>query len=135
MPYSPAQLFALVDDIAAYPQFLPWCRATEVKSREGDRVVASITVAKMGIQKTFTTQNYNESPHKITMKFVDGPFKHLDGVWQFEALADGKGCQIILDIDYELMGGLFDKAFGTVFHSIANSMVDAFCQRAKELYG
>lgn len=135
MPYPPAQMFALVDDIANYPEFLPWCSASHVQERTATTVLASIEIYKMGLRKKFTTRNHNQSPHKITMEFVNGPFKYLNGMWQFLELDEGKGCTIVLDIDYELIGGFLDKAFGAVFNPIANSMVDAFCQRAKQIYG
>ena len=134
MPYTPAQMFALVDDIDHYPEFLPWCSATKIKERTATTVLASIEIHKMGLRKKFTTRNHNEAPHKITMEFVNGPFKYLNGMWQFLEIDGDNGCKIMLDIDYQLVGGILDKAFGAVFNTIANSMVDAFCQRAKHIY-
>lgn len=131
--YSCEQLFDLVDDIEQYPLFLPGCRSAIVKERIEPVVIASLEIVRMGMHKTFTTRNQNDKPYRITMQFLDGPFKYLNGTWQFEPL--GNGCKISLHIDYELSGGLMNKMFGGVFHQLADSLVDAFCERAKVMYG
>lgn len=133
MPFTAAQMFDLVDEIEHYPEFLPWCRSTQILARTADSVQASIEISRMGIHKSFTTRNDNQRPTQITLHFINGPFKQLDGYWRFEKL--GEGCKVILNIDYEMTGGFLDKAFGSVFHGIANSLVDAFCERAKVVYG
>jgi len=132
MPYSCEQMFDLVDGIERYPDFLPWCRSAVVMERSESTVIASLEISKMGIHKTFTTRNQNVKPRQIHMEFVDGPFHYLHGEWQFEPLGDG--CKITFNIDYELTSGLLNKAFGGVFHGLANSLVDAFCERARAIY-
>lgn len=133
MPYSCEQMFDLVDGIEHYPVFLPWCRSVEIKERGASTVVASIEIFKMGVHKAFTTRNQNSRPGEIKMEFIDGPFHYLQGRWEFNSL--GQGCEVSLVIDYELSGGFLNKAFGGVFHSLANSLVDAFCERARAVYG
>jgi len=134
LPYSAQQMFELVDDIEKYPEFLPNCAgATEIERNENS-VVASLAVAKGGFEKVFTTKNTNKPYDSIEMTLVDGPFKHLNGVWTFEAL-DEHACKIELVVSFEFSNALVGFAFGSVFNSLAESFVDAFSQRAKQVYG
>ena len=57
VPYTAAHMYDLVNDIEAYPLFLPWCRSTTVHSRSDDEVRATIEIAKGRLQKSFTTLN------------------------------------------------------------------------------
>jgi len=132
--YSAAEMFRLVDDIDGYAAFLPWCRSAEVHSRSEDQVEASIEVAKGGVQKRFSTLNRLQQDKMIEMRLIEGPFKHLQGFWRFEAL-DEQACKVSLDLDFEFSNKLMSMAFGTVFSQIANTLVDAFCKRAVDVYG
>lgn len=134
VPYAAGEMYALVDDIAAYPRFLPWCKSTTVLSRNEDEVRASIELARGGIQKSFTTCNRNQRNKMIEMRLVEGPFHHLEGFWRFDAL-DERACKVSLDMDFEFSNKWVGLAIGPVFNQIANSLVDAFCQRAVEVYG
>lgn len=132
--YTPAEMFALVDDIEAYPDFLPWCRSSHEVFRKGDEVEASIELAKGVLNKTFTTRNRLEKDKLIEMRLVEGPFKQLEGCWRFEPLGEG-ACKIMLDLEYEFSNTLLRMTVGPVFNKIANSLVDAFTQRAVAIYG
>lgn len=132
--FSAAQMFALVDDIPAYPQFLPWCSAASEKQRDGDDVVASIQIARGGFQRAFTTRNRLQKDKMIEMRLVEGPFRHLQGFWRFEALDEG-ACKVSLDIEFEFDSKLLAFTLGPVFGQICNSLVDAFVTRAKVKYG
>ena len=143
VPYSPAEMFALVDDVEAYPQFLPWCRSATVWSRTDDEVRASVELAKGGIQKSFTTLNRNQQDKMIEMRLVEGPFRHLQGYWRFDRLGNGSpdggdmspACKVSLDLEYEFSNALLAMTVGPVFNQIANKLVDAFSQRAVTVYG
>ncbi len=135
VPYSPAQMFALVDDVPSYPEFLPWCGAARELHRDEDEVEASVEIAKGSLRKTFTTRNRLQKDKMIEMRLVSGPFKHLEGFWRFDALGDGQACKVSLDLDFEFANRLLSMAVGPVFHAIANSLVDAFVQRARDVYG
>ena len=137
VPYSPAEMFALVDDIESYPQFLPWCRSSTVWSRDGDEVKASVELAKGAIQKSFTTVNRNQQDKMIEMRLVEGPFHHLEGFWRFDALGagDAVACKVSLDLEYEFSNALLAMTVGPVFNQVANKLVDAFSQRAVTVYG
>jgi len=134
VPYTPAQMFALVDDIEAYPAFLPWCRGARVLSRTDDEVKATIELSKGGVEKAFTTCNRNQKDKMIEMRLVEGPFKHLEGFWRFDALGD-EGCKVSFDLEFEFASRMLGMVVGPVFSQIANSLVDSFHKRAVEVYG
>lgn len=133
VPYTAKQMFALVDDIPAYPEFLPWCHGASVHKREGEFVEASIEVASMGIHKAFTTRNKLTAHSQINLSLVDGPFKSLEGDWRFVPVGD-EGCRVSLRLEFEYSGSWAHIAFGAVFSHIAGQLVDAFCDRAKTVY-
>lgn len=134
VPYRPPQMFALVDDIAAYPQFLPWCRSAEELERSADEVKACLEIAYSGLHKSFTTLNRMQQGKVIEMRLVEGPFKRLEGYWRFDALGD-EGTRISLDLEFEFSNTLVGLTLGPVFSQIANTLVDAFTQRAVSVYG
>ncbi len=134
LPYTAAQMFALVDDIKRYPEFLPWCRSTREWERSEDEVRASIELAKGAIHKTFTTHNRMQKDKMIEMRLVEGPFHHLEGFWRFEPLGD-EACKVTLDMEYEFSNALLKMTVGPVFNQITNTLMDAFCRRAVEIYG
>lgn len=132
--YSAEQMFALVDDIAAYAEFLPWCSESTVLSRTESEVTASLGVSHSGLNKSFTTRNVNQPYEQITMQLVEGPFSRLEGVWRFQQLGVD-GCKVILDLDFEFKSKLVGMTFGPIFGQMAGTMVDAFTQRAVQIYG
>ncbi len=131
--HSAARMFALVNDISRYPEFLPWCASTEVLQQDDSEITASLEVARGGIRQRLTTQNQLVAPQTINIKLVDGPFQSLRGTWHFQALADD-ACKVILRLEFEFSGALSRMTFGPVFSQAANTMVDSFCRRADELY-
>ncbi|MES2204925.1 MAG: type II toxin-antitoxin system RatA family toxin [Pseudomonadota bacterium] len=134
LPYSPEALYQLVNDVKCYPEFLPWCHATEIIEQSDVLMRASIFIKKMGIAKTFSTKNDLELNKKINMQLMNGPFKYLMGEWQFIAIQD-LGCKIILDLDFEFLPGLMNLPFKKVFEPAADSMLQSFVTRAHALYG
>ena len=133
-PYSAQQMFELVNDVARYPDFLPWCSKGEVLEHDGNEMVAAVHISKGPVQQAFTTRNRIVPYEQIDMTLVDGPFKHLQGQWRFTPLADN-ACKVEFDIEYEVAGGLFGKLLAPVFEQIATTLVEAFCQRARSEYG
>jgi ribosome-associated toxin RatA of RatAB toxin-antitoxin module len=131
--HTASEMFALVDDVSSYKEFLPWCGGSEELSRNEDEVKASVMISHSGLNKTFTTLNRLQKNKMIEIKLVDGPFKHLYGFWKFESLSED-ACKISLELEYEYSNMLLGLAIGPVFNQIANSMVDSFCQRAEVIY-
>jgi len=134
VPYSPQEMFALVSDVDAYPRFLPWCSDAQVLESQGDEVTARIAFAVGGVSKSFTTRNHHTPGRRIEMQLVEGPFSDLRGYWQFDPLGDA-GCKISLSLKYNFSSRMVRMVVGPVFGQIANSLVDAFQQRAAEVYG
>ncbi|HTO20127.1 MAG TPA: type II toxin-antitoxin system RatA family toxin [Pseudomonas sp.] len=134
LPYPAQALYDLVNDVASYPQFLPWCSASEVLESDASQMRASLTVAKGGVSQRFITRNQLVPGESIVMDLEQGPFKQLHGVWHFKALTD-KACKISLDLAFDYDGPLIKATLGPLFNQAANTLVDAFCQRAKQLHG
>ena len=133
VPHTQRQMFELVNGIEDYPRFLPWCHASRVISRTEKEVVAELNVVWKGIHKSFTTRNQLYPYERTDITLVNGPLQRLDGIWCFHAL-DEQACKIILDLEFEFTGRFIDKLFQPIFQHIANTLVDAFCQRARDLY-
>ena len=134
LPYPAQALYDLVNDVASYPQFLPWCSASEILEASETHMLASLEVAKGGIGQRFVTRNVLLPGQRIEMNLQEGPFSSLNGVWEFKALGD-KACKISLDLTFDYAGPLVRATLGPLFNQATNTMVDAFCQRAKQLHG
>jgi len=132
--YSARQMFELVNNIEDYPRFLPWCRKSEIIKRTDTQVEAALDIHWKGISKTFITRNDLHPYERMEITLVSGPFRHLEGRWQFIAL-EANACKVSVELEFEFTGSLVDKMFQPVFHYIANSLVEAFCKRAVEVYG
>jgi ribosome-associated toxin RatA of RatAB toxin-antitoxin module len=132
--YSPAQMFDLVNDVEAYPTRFPWCADATVLDRGTDVLVARLDLKFAGLRQSFTTRNTVDPPHRLHMSLVDGPFRSLDGVWDFLALGD-VGCKISLALDFDYASRLGGGAVKLGFQGLANRMVDDFCREAERVYG
>ncbi|HFE37710.1 MAG TPA: type II toxin-antitoxin system RatA family toxin [Gammaproteobacteria bacterium] len=133
VPFSAEKMFKLVDDIASYPQFLPWCKSTKIFSRDKATVKASIEIAKAGVHKSFTTLNHNDDYNRIELDLVEGPFKRLKGCWRFEALKPDAS-KVSLEIEFEFSNKLLGLTVGPVFSQICNTLVNSFVARAQDVY-
>ena len=132
--YSADEMYHLVNNVSAYPEFLPGCVDSKVEYACDKAMQAVVKVSKAGISQSFTTQNTLVEGQSITMNLVTGPFKHLTGGWTFTAL-DEKACKVNLDLQFEFSSSLVELAFGRVFHELVGSMVKSFSSRAKIVYG
>lgn len=131
---SAPRMFELVDRVEEYPRFLPWCGGTELLQRTDAITVARIHINYHGIRTDFSTENDKLFPTHMLIKLLDGPFRHLEGTWDFTPLGD-TACKIQFGLHYEFAHKLLEKAFGPVFHHIANTFVDSFVRRAEQLGG
>ncbi|GAB4358510.1 MAG: type II toxin-antitoxin system RatA family toxin [Gammaproteobacteria bacterium] len=134
VPYTTEQMFDLVNDVESYPEFLPWCEGCRIISHRGDEIRARLDLAKGGIRKAFTTSNRVQPGKMIEIRLVEGPFRLLEGFWRFDQVGERR-TRVSLDLEFEFSNRLAHLAFGPVFHQIANSLVEAFCKRAHEVYG
>ena len=101
--------------------------------RTDDKLVANLAINFHGVKQSFTTSNHNLRPTQMKMHLVDGPFKMLEGTWNFKALR-ADACKIDFDMHYEFSSIILEQLVGPVFGMIANSMVDSFCKRADTVY-
>ena len=131
--FSAEQMFHLVNDVASYPEFLPGCSGSRVIESTDENMVASVDVSKAGIRKTFVTRNELRDGEAILMDLVDGPFKSLKGGWYFTPL-DEHACKVELKLEFEFSSKMIEMVFGKIFNELTNNMVNAFTQRAKQVY-
>ena len=132
--YSAQQMYDLVERIEDYPKFLPWCGGVAILQREPARTLAKIDIDFHGVRAHFTTANRNRPPERIVVELVNGPFRRLDGTWQFLGL-EPDACKVEFKLDYEFATPVLEALIGPVFSRIANSFVDAFVKRAAAVYG
>jgi len=132
--YSAEQMFRLVDRVEDYPQFLPWCGGSSVQGREAGTVTATVVIDYRGIRQSFTTCNSRREPESIEVQLVDGPFRRLEGSWNFRPLGES-ACKVEFRLQYEFSNRILDKLLSPVFGHIANTFVDAFVKRAEQVYG
>ena len=134
LPYRPEQLFDLVADVGAYPEFLPWCIASRVRQREGDLLVADLVIGFKMVRERFTSRVTLDRPaRRIDVEYADGPFKYLQNHWLF--IDDTGGCMIDFYVDFEFRSRILQKLIQPLFHEATRRMVAAFEARAKVLYG
>ncbi len=134
LPYPAPAMFALVNDIASYPVFLPGCLGATVHSASDQEVTASLVLGKAGLRYTLTTRNELEPPLRMHMHLVDGPFRAFGAEWTFVPLGE-QACKASLEMNFEFSAGLLDAALATLFESTARELVNAVCARAEQLYG
>ena len=132
--YTPRQMFDLVNDVEAYPSRFRWCSAAQVLERDESGITARLDLRLAGLVQSFTTRNLNLPPDRIQMRFVDGPFKTLEGVWTFQALGEA-GSKVSLTLDFEFANRLAGAALRLGFQGLADRMVDDFCRVARDVYG
>ena len=135
--HSTDQMFALVNDVARYPEFLPWCaRATEVVQAPNLTDV-TMDIDFHGLHHSFTTRNQLTPGQQLTLTLVDGPFSHLDGLWLFTPLGtpEQHACKVELTLTYAFAHASLEALAGSAFDHIAASMVESFVKRAEQVYG
>lgn len=133
LPYDAHQLFALVCDIEAYPEFMDGCVGAQILSQEQNIVVAKLDLAKGGVRQSFSTRNLLEEPSRILLELVDGPFDSFSGCWHFRVLGDS-ACKISLDLEFTINNAVLGAAASRIFERVTNSLVDAISDRAKQVY-
>jgi ribosome-associated toxin RatA of RatAB toxin-antitoxin module len=127
--HSASRMFALVNDVAAYPRRFAWCDTAEVLETSDERVVARLDLGLGSLRTWFTTENVLSPPHHIDMHLKDGPFRKLSGRWQFHAL-DESACKVSLTLDFEPQSRLLLPALTLGFQGLADRMVNDFVRVA-----
>ena len=132
--HSAGQVYALVEDIEAYPRFLPWCAGAEVIERDAGRTVATLKIGFKGVRQSLTTENSNHEGDSIEMRLLKGPFRRFSARWRFQPLAP-RAARIEFTLEYEFANRVLARLLEPVFGHIADTMVRAFTRRADEIYG
>jgi ribosome-associated toxin RatA of RatAB toxin-antitoxin module len=127
--HSAARMFALVNDIEAYPRRFDWCDSAQVLEADASHVIARLDLGFGALRTWFTTENTLTPPHHIDMQLRDGPFRKLSGRWQFHAL-DESACKVTLTLDFEPQSRLLAPALALGFQGLADRMVDDFVRIA-----
>jgi len=128
-----AEMFDLVNDVESYPQFLHWCRSARIEERGENFVKATLDIGVSGIHKSFTTRNTFERPRRLDIELITGPFRHLDGLWEFEDVGDGES-EVSVTLSFEVVRSPLSMVFSMVFEELVRAQVAAFVQRADDIY-
>ena len=132
--FSAAQLYALVEHVEDYPEFLPWCRAARVHLRTAVRTRATLDIGLKGVTQSLTTENANRPGAAIEMRMVEGPFRHFAATWKFTPLGES-AAKIEFAMAYKFGRMAPSRLLEPLFDHIADTMVDAFTRRAHAVYG
>jgi|SRR5215471_460610 len=138
VPYSPDQMFLLVDDFERYGEFLPWVARAELLERKETERIGRLQISRSGLNEQFTTRNVVSPPHRLEMHLLDGPFRVLEGVWTFDAVGNtnqAQGTRIGLNLRFEFKSKMMDMLLASKFAATCDALVDAFANRAREVYG
>lgn len=134
LPYTPEQLFTLVIEVEKYPEFLPWCVASRVTSREEGAFYADLVIGYKMVRERFSSKVTITEPDHIHIEYLDGPMRHLSNHWRFIREPD-ESCTIDFFVDFEFKNRFFQNLMGLFFEKAVRKMVEAFEVRATELYG
>jgi ribosome-associated toxin RatA of RatAB toxin-antitoxin module len=134
LPYRAQQIFELVSDIEAYPQYMDGCVGAEILRREEGVLEARLDLARGGLRHSFSTRNRSLESRAIKLELIDGPFDHFEGQWGFMALGDD-ACKVSLQIEFGVSGAVRGMAAAKLFNRVTNNLIDALGKRAKQVYG
>ena len=139
MPYSADEMYALIADVASYPEFLPWCAASRIRSRkptpEGEVVDADLVISFKLFRERFGSRvTLRPEMKEIDVAYLDGPFRYLNNHWKFR-LIDETRCEVDFFVDFEFKSRTLQAIIGVVFNEAMQRIVRAFEARAEELYG
>lgn len=134
VPFSAGSMFELVADVESYPAFLPGCTSARIHERDGHQVIASIALAEGPLRTEFRTRNVLDPSRSIDMQLEDGPFSSLHGEWVFVPLGPA-GSRVSLSVRFAFSSRAIDLLLGPVFEALCNRLVDAFVERARDVYG
>jgi len=134
VPYTAEQMFALVEDIERYPEFVPWISSAQRLESTPDQVTGRLEMHRAGVRETFTTRNFLQRPSEMLMTLVDGPFKVFEGRWSFMQLGE-KGVKVGLTIRFEFANAMLGMLLSRTFEKNCGEMIDAFVARARAVYG
>jgi len=134
LSYSAQEVFALVNDVASYREFLPFCIASEVLETSDAEMQARIAFSRMGMSQSLITRNRLTPHSEITIDFVSGPFDFLRGRWEFKEL-HASACKVNFSVEFQLQAKFLQFAAASAINQSVGQTVDAFQRRAVQVYG
>ncbi len=132
--HSAPQLYALINDVERYPEFLPWCERASVESRTEAEVVATLAISRGPLRTEFTTRNALTRDREVRMSLERGPFESLEGAWTLTPIGEA-GCRVTLTLRFEFANRLSAALLEPLFEQTTASLVDAFVRRARDVHG
>lgn len=140
VPFSAEQMYLLVCDVDRYHEFLPWCRSSHLDEKTDNVVIGTVDISVTGFKGSFTTKNVLTPFERVDLELVKGPFSHLNGFWQFdELIKEGddapQGCKVTLSVSFKMSNRVLNRTVGPILGKISNTLINAFCQRARDTYG
>lgn len=139
LAYSPEQLFKLVGNVDAYPDFVPWILGMRTWNARtaGEGVTLVDAEAKVGfafLKERFTTRvRRDANTHTVEVALISGPFRHLNNRWRF--LPDPQGTRVEFEIDFEFKSRLLAGLLSSNFGYAVDKLMTCFEARAMALYG
>lgn len=139
MPYSADEMYALVADVESYSEFLPWCAASRIRSRQavegGEVLEVDLVISFKVFRESFGSRvTLRPSERRIDVEYLQGPFRYLNNHWHFEPISE-KECEVDFFVDFEFRSRTLQAIIGVVFNEAMRRIVHAFEQRARQLYG
>jgi len=134
LPHSAEHMFELVNDVESYPDFLPWCKAVHVKSRDEKKVKATVDIAKSSYKQSFASLLRLSKGQAVEMHLLEGPFDKFKVCWQFEPLSETQS-KVTFDLDYKFSNRIVGMVAGSAIADIAETLLGFVCQRADDIYG
>ena len=134
LPYSAPKMFGIITDVSSYPDFLNWCSGAELLEESDNKIVAKLSISYVKLGFSFTTENTMRLDESVRISLVDGPFSSLEGLWTVTSLNEN-ACKVSLDMQFAFDNAVTHKLLGGVFQKVIAAQLDAFQNRAKQLYG
>lgn len=125
-------LFDLIEAAEDYAAFLPWCEGATILERSDEVVRAELRVRVAGLAFSMRTCNPKRRPEWMAIHLEQGPFRHFEGEWRLRAIGTA-GCRVDFRLDHAFDSATMTRVAGPVFERIADTLVDAFVQRALSL--
>jgi len=137
LPYSADKVYGIVNDVARYPEFLPWCKGATVLERAPQRMVATLVVEASGFSERITTSNALTPGERIELRLMNGPFSRFEGQWRLSPVGGEQGCRVGLQVRFAFRGALrlLHLTQAGNFTGMADAVMNAFCRRAHDLLG
>ena len=139
LPYTPDQLFALVGNVDAYPEFVPWIQSMRTWNARSEGEGVSLVDAQAGVGFAFLKEKFSTrvrrdaATRQVDVQLLSGPFKHLANRWRF--IENDGGTKIEFDIDFEFKSRLLSGMLAANFHHAVDKLMSCFEARAQTLYG